>query len=68
MLACICIAQFCYICGVPWKNCPCERWEEDQFYGCINIADKDIREGGVYMARRENLLECELKNLLQNHE
>jgi len=26
---CRCKAQFCYLCGTPWRNCSCERWNED---------------------------------------
>lgn len=27
-MTCICAAQFCYVCGSPWKTCPCPRWEQ----------------------------------------
>ncbi|KAG6002304.1 hypothetical protein E4U21_003255 [Claviceps maximensis] len=27
-IICRCKAEFCYICGVAWKNCNCERWDE----------------------------------------
>nr|POF06925.1 putative e3 ubiquitin-protein ligase ari4 [Quercus suber] len=27
-MTCPCGAQFCYICGVPWKQCGCPQWDE----------------------------------------
>lgn len=26
--SCRCGAQFCYICGLQWKTCACEQWDE----------------------------------------
>ena len=26
-MTCVCAAQFCYVCGSPWKTCPCPQWE-----------------------------------------
>lgn len=27
---CHCKAQFCYVCGEPWKTCECPQWDEDR--------------------------------------
>lgn len=27
---CRCHAEFCYLCGVRWKNCQCAQWQEDR--------------------------------------
>lgn len=31
-MTCYCKAEFCYVCGVEWKNCPCEVFEEGRLY------------------------------------
>ena len=30
---CHCGAEFCYVCGVAWKNCSCPPVDEDRLYG-----------------------------------
>ncbi|QSZ35863.1 hypothetical protein DSL72_006985 [Monilinia vaccinii-corymbosi] len=27
-MSCRCGAQFCYVCGLTWKTCTCEQWDE----------------------------------------
>ncbi|ESK83441.1 ibr domain-containing protein [Moniliophthora roreri MCA 2997] len=27
-MTCRCRTEFCYVCAVRWKNCPCPQWEE----------------------------------------
>jgi len=29
-MTCRCRAQFCYLCGVEWKDCACPQWTEDR--------------------------------------
>lgn len=29
-IACLCGAEFCYLCGEPWKTCPCAVFTEEQ--------------------------------------
>lgn len=31
-ITCRCSAEFCYLCGVEWKKCPCPQWEERRLY------------------------------------
>ena len=28
--SCKCGAEFCYVCGVNWKHCPCDQWNEER--------------------------------------
>lgn len=36
LLACVCGAQFCYLCGVKWKQCRCQQWDEARLVGREN--------------------------------
>ncbi len=27
-MTCRCRAEFCYLCSIQWKNCPCTQWDE----------------------------------------
>ena len=29
-IRCICGAEFCYVCGMKWKTCTCEFWDESR--------------------------------------
>ncbi|KKZ60246.1 hypothetical protein EMCG_05056 [[Emmonsia] crescens] len=29
-ITCRCGAQFCYLCGEQWKNCRCEKWDDNR--------------------------------------
>ncbi|KAL7907771.1 hypothetical protein GGI35DRAFT_470311 [Trichoderma velutinum] len=29
-MTCPCGAQFCYVCGIEWKKCSCDQWNEDR--------------------------------------
>lgn len=31
-VACICTAQFCYVCAAPWRTCRCEWWDGEEQY------------------------------------
>ncbi|KAI6783969.1 uncharacterized protein J7T54_001845 [Emericellopsis cladophorae] len=32
-MTCVCKHQFCYVCGVEWKKCPCHQWDEQALLG-----------------------------------
>jgi len=33
---CTCSAQFCYVCGLRWKQCDCVQWNEDRLLARAN--------------------------------
>ncbi|KAI1802360.1 IBR finger domain-containing protein [Daldinia bambusicola] len=44
-ITCRCGAQFCYLCGRPWKSCPCVQWDEERLYNraaAIYNRDRDL--------------------------
>lgn len=32
LAACLCKAEFCYLCGAKWKTCGCVQWDEARLY------------------------------------
>lgn len=42
---CICGHNFCYLCGVEWKNCPCTQWQEERLYERANAVANRPRAG-----------------------
>ncbi|KAI1266436.1 hypothetical protein F5Y18DRAFT_416309 [Xylariaceae sp. FL1019] len=41
-MTCKCQAQFCYLCGTPWKNCDCAQWDEHRLLArAEEIYDRD---------------------------
>ncbi|KAG6026382.1 hypothetical protein E4U40_002158 [Claviceps sp. LM458 group G5] len=44
-ITCRCKAQFCYVCGLKWKQCSCAQWDEDRLTARVdNIVDRE--QGG----------------------
>ncbi|KAI1150465.1 hypothetical protein F4825DRAFT_468172 [Nemania diffusa] len=41
-IRCKCRAEFCYNCGVKWKNCQCAQWDEQRLY---NRAEQILNRG-----------------------
>ncbi|TWU74124.1 hypothetical protein ED733_005266 [Metarhizium rileyi] len=69
-IICRCGAQFCYVCGEPWKTCPCERWDEDRLIDRANdVVDRDAHEEGLQVQGhdRETLVECTRQDLEADH-
>lgn len=69
LLACRCGAQFCYVCGVQWKDCSCNQWDEHRLLDRANaLVDRDV--GGIRMedADRAVRVERERYNLVENHQ
>ncbi|OLN81204.1 putative E3 ubiquitin-protein ligase ARI5 [Colletotrichum chlorophyti] len=68
-MTCPCGAQFCYLCGEPWKTCTCAQWNEERLYARANaVVNRDadaVRLDPVLHARR---VETEARNLQQNHQ
>jgi len=34
--SCKCKAEWCYVCGVKWKNCQCPQWDENRLVERVN--------------------------------
>ncbi|KAG6324780.1 hypothetical protein E4U44_000112 [Claviceps purpurea] len=44
-ITCRCKAEFCYVCGLKWKQCSCAQWDEDRLIARVdNIVDRE--QGG----------------------
>ncbi|KAK3900034.1 IBR finger domain-protein [Staphylotrichum tortipilum] len=67
-MTCICRAEFCYECGLRWKTCRCEQWEEERLY--VQAGEIVDRAARVPMdaARRERLVQREMRNQRRHHE
>ncbi|KAJ1328858.1 E3 ubiquitin-protein ligase RNF144 [Microdochium nivale] len=73
-MSCRCGFQFCYLCGLKWKSCPCAHWEErNLLQRAVNIERRDNgprapagqgRNQAVYGRRVAALME----DLRANHE
>jgi hypothetical protein len=67
-MTCPCGAQFCYVCGVPWKNCTCPQWEEGHLLQRANdIVDRDAGDR-INALERHRRVQLERVNLIENHE
>ncbi|KAK0386748.1 hypothetical protein NLU13_6584 [Sarocladium strictum] len=67
-MTCRCGAQFCYRCGVKWKNCPCSDWDA----GLLNqrareLVDREADRPLVPAVRRMRVEEME-RELIATHE
>lgn len=47
-MTCHCRAEFCFLCGVRWKNCACPQWNEDRL-----LATAQMRVGNELGARAQ---------------
>ncbi len=66
-IACRCGAQFCYLCGLRWKTCRCEQWNEERLVARANaIVNRDAQR--LDDVGRANRVARERQNLMQNHE
>jgi hypothetical protein len=44
-MTCTCHTQFCFICGVLWKNCACPQWDEERLLVTARMrAQNDLGE------------------------
>ncbi|KAK1640818.1 IBR finger domain-containing protein [Colletotrichum phormii] len=68
-MTCPCGSQFCYLCGLQWKTCTCEQWNEERLIARANVIMN--REAGAMhlnAAARAQRVEQEALNLVQNHQ
>lgn len=69
LVACHCGAQFCYVCGVQWKDCRCDQWDEHRLLDRANVlVDRDARGVQIEQADRAVRVERERYNLVENHQ
>ncbi|KAK0277161.1 hypothetical protein LTR91_000380 [Friedmanniomyces endolithicus] len=45
-MTCLCGAQFCYVCGLVWKTCPCRQWDERRLLDRAEAQVNNARRGG----------------------
>lgn len=69
-MTCTCRSEFCFVCGVRWKNCPCPQWDEARLEVTARMrAQNDLGER-VRVAqpvRYEAEVVRMAENLRQNH-
>ncbi|KAG6105452.1 hypothetical protein E4U31_001407 [Claviceps sp. LM219 group G6] len=47
-ITCRCKAEFCYVCGLKWKQCSCAQWDEDRLTARVdNIMDREQGERNI---------------------
>lgn len=63
---CRCSAEFCYVCGVRWKDCTCAVLDEQMLYERgAHIAARDAgRNGAPNRARVQEAI----RNIRENHD
>ncbi|KAH6850707.1 hypothetical protein B0I37DRAFT_372229 [Chaetomium sp. MPI-CAGE-AT-0009] len=68
-ITCRCSAQFCYVCGLPWKTCGCEQWDERHLLNRANVVvDRNAGARPMPEILRANMVQREMANLIENHE
>ncbi|KAG6132173.1 hypothetical protein E4U12_003307 [Claviceps purpurea] len=68
-ITCRCKAQFCYVCGLKWKQCRCAQWDEDRLVArADNIVDREQGGRNARGAARDALVARARQNLIQNHQ
>lgn len=68
--ACLCRAEFCYLCAAPWKTCACPVWNEDRLLDRANVVvARNFADFGFRVARGEELVELveQARQLLVNN-
>lgn len=67
-MTCICRAEFCYLCGVEWKKCPCDAWNECNLVNrAEEIVDREAHQPLAHQERNRRVLAMR-EELLGTHE
>jgi hypothetical protein len=69
-MTCHCRAEFCFVCGVRWKNCECPQWNEQRLIDTARMrADHDIgvRARVAQPVRYEAAVARMAENIRVNH-
>ncbi|KAI8917229.1 hypothetical protein DFJ77DRAFT_338660 [Powellomyces hirtus] len=66
-ITCRCRAEFCYVCGLPWKTCPCPLWDETRI---VNQAEQHVMAELPHIpaAVRARRIRAEVAHLRAHHE
>ncbi|KAF3928296.1 hypothetical protein AA313_de0209059 [Arthrobotrys entomopaga] len=66
-MTCHCKAEFCYVCGVKWKNCNCAMFEETRLYDAAAVrVDRDAVAPLAPIIRAERIEEVQ-NQIRENH-
>lgn len=67
--ACLCKAEFCYLCGRKWKTCHCAQWDERRLFNrAEQIVNRDARYAQLGVMERAQMVNRAVAGLRQNHE
>ncbi|KAF2812467.1 uncharacterized protein BDZ99DRAFT_439618 [Mytilinidion resinicola] len=68
-MTCLCKAEFCYVCGVEWKNCSCDRWDEDNLEEqAEHRVARDVGWMPLPPQERQQRVRAMRQELLETHE
>ncbi|EAU87331.2 IBR domain-containing protein [Coprinopsis cinerea okayama7 len=69
-MTCRCRTQFCYACGVEWKNCRCPQWEEERLLATAQVRAENVMGAQARQAQPVNFaqqVQRAVDNLRVNH-
>ncbi|PYI05378.1 hypothetical protein BO78DRAFT_408205 [Aspergillus sclerotiicarbonarius CBS 121057] len=67
-ITCKCRAEFCYLCGLQWKTCACERWAENNLVArAEELVDREAVEPLAPQVRQRRVEQMR-EDLRENHE
>ncbi|KAL4864105.1 hypothetical protein BDV12DRAFT_189211 [Aspergillus spectabilis] len=67
-ITCKCRAQFCYLCGLEWKTCSCERWNKQRLVErAQEVVDREANQA-LPPGNRELRVARMQEDLRDNHE
>ena len=69
-ITCVCKSEFCYVCGLKWKNCDCSQWEEDLLLerAAAIVDNGQAPRAGYQMRGRQQQIADAAEHLRENHE
>ncbi|KAF2835327.1 hypothetical protein M501DRAFT_941944 [Patellaria atrata CBS 101060] len=67
-MTCLCKAEFCYHCGVEWKNCTCDRWDEQNLMERVDELVQREAHQPLPVHERNRTVEAMRQEILETHE